>query len=171
MSNKRLAKRKCCGAMPRGNCETELMNTILVPLDFSPVSSSVVAQAARLAKRLGLPVVLFHAIPPPVIVAEYGAVLTDITPLSQSAIAGSKRRLGKLAEKLGRQGVRAKTRVTEGHPATEILAAAKSIKPAYIVIGSHGHTAFYDLVVGSAAHAVLQRATCPVVVVPAKGKR
>ncbi|MBI4621943.1 MAG: universal stress protein [Verrucomicrobia bacterium] len=36
----------------------------------------------------------------------------------------------------------------------------------FIVMGSHGHTALYDLVVGSTTHGVLRRATCPVVIVP-----
>jgi hypothetical protein len=37
----------------------------------------------------------------------------------------------------------------------------------HYVIGSHGHTAFHDLLVGGTASGVLKRATCPVVVVPA----
>jgi Zn-dependent M28 family amino/carboxypeptidase len=37
----------------------------------------------------------------------------------------------------------------------------------FIVMGSHGHTAFYDLLVGSTTHGVLMRSKCPVVIVPA----
>jgi nucleotide-binding universal stress UspA family protein len=40
------------------------------------------------------------------------------------------------------------------------------------VMGSHGHTALYDLLVGSTTHGVLMRAQCPVVIVPsAKQKK
>jgi nucleotide-binding universal stress UspA family protein len=35
------------------------------------------------------------------------------------------------------------------------------------VMGSHGHTALYDLLVGSTTHGVLMRAICPVVIIPA----
>jgi len=35
------------------------------------------------------------------------------------------------------------------------------------VLGSHGHTAFYDLLVGSTTHGILLRAKCPVLIVPA----
>jgi nucleotide-binding universal stress UspA family protein len=38
------------------------------------------------------------------------------------------------------------------------------------VMGSHGHTAFYDLLVGSTTHAVLKRAKCPVVIVPPRAQ-
>lgn len=37
-----------------------------------------------------------------------------------------------------------------------------------IVLGSHGHGALYDLLVGSVAEGVLRRAPCPVVVVPSR---
>jgi nucleotide-binding universal stress UspA family protein len=33
-------------------------------------------------------------------------------------------------------------------------------------MGSHGHNAFYDLLVGTTTHGVLRKATCPVVIVP-----
>jgi nucleotide-binding universal stress UspA family protein len=40
----------------------------------------------------------------------------------------------------------------------------------YVAMGSHGHTALYDLLVGSTTHGVLMRAKCPVVIVPAEAK-
>jgi nucleotide-binding universal stress UspA family protein len=55
---------------------------------------------------------------------------------------------------------------------THILAQAKKLRADYIVIGSHRHSAFHDLVVGSTTSGVLKRAACPAVVVPPpqKGK-
>ena len=47
-----------------------------------------------------------------------------------------------------------------------ILAQAKIEDADYIVMGSHGHTALYDLLVGSTTHGVLMRAGCPVVITP-----
>ena len=47
-----------------------------------------------------------------------------------------------------------------------ILAKARSARAAYIVMGSHGHGAIYDLLVGSTTHGVLMNAPCPVLVVP-----
>jgi nucleotide-binding universal stress UspA family protein len=38
-------------------------------------------------------------------------------------------------------------------------------------MGSHGHGAFYDLLVGSTTQGVLKRATCPVVIVPTSKKK
>jgi len=58
-----------------------------------------------------------------------------------------------------------------GAPAPLILAQAESEKADYIVMGSHGHTALYDLVVGSTTHQVLRKARCPVMIVPPPVKK
>ena len=53
-----------------------------------------------------------------------------------------------------------------GAPVPLILEQAKALAADYIVMGSHGHTAFYDLLVGTTTHGVLKKAPCPVLVVP-----
>ncbi len=54
----------------------------------------------------------------------------------------------------------------------EILEAARICEADYIVMGSHGHNAFYDLLVGTTTHGVMRKAPCPVVIVPtAKNKQ
>jgi nucleotide-binding universal stress UspA family protein len=62
--------------------------------------------------------------------------------------------------------VTAETVHVVGSPVPEIIEQAKTCAADYIVIGSHGHTAFYDLLVGSTANGVLKRAKCPVLIVP-----
>ena len=54
-----------------------------------------------------------------------------------------------------------------GAPIAHIIEQAAKYEADYIVMGSHGHTAIYDLLVGSTTHGVLMRARCPVVIVPA----
>jgi len=51
-----------------------------------------------------------------------------------------------------------------------ILAQAGALRADYIVMGSHGHAALYELLAGSTAHGVLLKAACPVVVVPPAGR-
>jgi nucleotide-binding universal stress UspA family protein len=58
-----------------------------------------------------------------------------------------------------------------GSPATLILAQAKIEDADYIVMGSHGHTALYDLLVGSTTYQVLRRTSCPVLIVPPSIKK
>jgi nucleotide-binding universal stress UspA family protein len=149
------------------------MKTILAPIDFSPISRRVVAEALELAEKLEGRVVLFHAVPPSPIVA------TDLAPLVGSALYFSDeaekaalRHLHRQQHDLKKRRIMVDVACTSGHPATCVLQEAKKTNARYIVIGSHGHTAFYDLVTGSTASGVLKRAPCPVVVVPPlpKGK-
>ena len=49
-----------------------------------------------------------------------------------------------------------------------ILAEAAQIGAGTTVIGSHGHGALYNLLMGSVAESIVKHATCPVLIVPAK---
>lgn len=145
------------------------MNTILVPIDFSSVTSAVLREAARLARSTKARLILAHAVQPPVVATDYG-LLADIGFYLNALEKNADRRLASLQARLCATGLRVETVRFTGFPTTGILAEAKKRSAAYIVIGSHGHTAFHDLLVGSTTSGVLKRSTCPVVVVPAPKK-
>jgi nucleotide-binding universal stress UspA family protein len=142
------------------------VKTILAPIDFSPVSEGVVAQAAALAKAFDGKVVLLTVIQPPVVMTEYAPLLADIAEVT---VAGEKNASLKLAEiegNLAEDGIPSDSMQFVGAPIPHIVAQAENLKVDFIVMGSHGHTALYDLLVGSTTHGVLLRAKCPVVIVP-----
>jgi nucleotide-binding universal stress UspA family protein len=61
-----------------------------------------------------------------------------------------------------------------GRPADEIVQAGGKGRSHLIVIGTHGHSGVVHLLLGSVAERVVRRASCPVLVVPARsaaGKR
>jgi nucleotide-binding universal stress UspA family protein len=143
------------------------MKTILAPIDFSPVSDAVVAEAARLARGLNGRVVLLTVTQPPVMVSEYAPLLENIAELTAAGEKNAARQLAKLEDRLRTDFVSAESLQFTGTPITHIVEQAESLRADYIVMGSHGHTALYDLLVGSTTHGVLMRAKCPVVIVPA----
>ena len=140
------------------------MKTILAPIDFSNISDAVVEQAATLARAVDGRVVLLAVIQPPVVMSEYAAMM-DIAEITAAGEKHAARQLDRLQERLG--DVASDTIQTVGSPIAHILDQASKLRADYIVMGSHGHTAFYDLLVGSTTHGVLMRAKCPVVIVPA----
>ena len=142
------------------------MKTILAPIDFSPASESVVKEAAALARALDAQVVLLTVVQPPVVYTEYASLMNvgEITTRNEQQAAS---RLARLEEQLNNDFIKTKTVQLTGSPITQIVAQAEKVDADYIVLGSHGHTAIYDLLVGSTAHGVLLRAKCPVVIVPA----
>jgi nucleotide-binding universal stress UspA family protein len=144
------------------------MRTIVVPVDFSTATARVCDAACALAKLIRARLLLLHVVQPPtVLVNNYYAF--DATLMAGAVAAGEQyaaRKLRTLLRRCTRQRVAAKVLHLSGRPVADILARAAATKAAYIVIGSHGHTAAYDLLVGSTTQGVLRRARCPVVVVP-----
>ena len=143
------------------------MKTILVPIDFSDVTPRVLEKASELARALDGRLVIIHVIQPPVNLSSSDPILIENTA---RITAAAEKAADKHLERL-EKGLRAEfpglevVRLT-GAPVARILEQAELRSADYIVLGSHGHTAVYDLLVGSTAHGVLKKASCAVLVVP-----
>lgn len=142
------------------------MKTILTPVDFSAATRGVIAVAQDLARTTGGQVVLLHAVQQPVITTDYGLTMEMMQETIAANESVAQNQIRHLEESLAAKGVPVKTVMVTGFPAGNIVEQAEAVGASYIVLGSHGHTAFYDLLVGSTTHAVLKKAPCPVVIVP-----
>jgi universal stress protein A len=148
------------------------VKTILVPIDFSPVTGRVCDETCVLARRLKARVVLFHVIEPvPPMINDYAMPMKNLDYLLDQAMAIATRKIRDLAKRCARRGLRVLTAQRTGKPVPTILAKLAELRAAYVVIGSQGHTAAYDLLIGSVLQGVLRKAACPVLVVPAPTKR
>ena len=139
---------------------------ILAPVDFSDVTDRVLREAASLARMLGGKVVLINVTEPTTGVVDYAAIVVAVAQVNEATVKYSVERLKQLADRLVAEGVEADAVHATGTPVSEILDQARTLAADYIVMGSHGHTAFYDLLVGGTAHGILKRAACPVIIVP-----
>jgi nucleotide-binding universal stress UspA family protein len=145
------------------------MDTILAATDFSPVTKAVVAQAISMTRgRPAGRIVLLHVVNPPGMAGSPDGYFTELVPLLDAMRVAGARRLKKWKEYLQYRQVRVKTLQVDGFPAFEILKQARKHAAKYIVLGSHGHSGIYDLLVGSTTSGVLKRSKCPVVVVRAR---
>lgn len=144
------------------------MKTILVPVDLSPVTKQVIADAAVLARAFRpARVVLLHVTKPVAVIADYTASRERIDELTALSAAAAAKELAVLQGTLQRTDLTVDVVSVTGSPVPLIVEHAKRLRADYVVIGSHGHSAFYDLLVGSTAGGIMKRAACPVVVVPA----
>jgi nucleotide-binding universal stress UspA family protein len=143
------------------------MKTILVPVDLSAATARVCATACDLANLIDGRIVLLHVVPPPpVMMNDYYAFDTGHLAQAMAAVEkGATLKLRSLARRYARRCPVQTVQVT-GQPVGTILARARATKAVYIVLGSHGHGAMFDLLVGSTTSGVLRRARCPVLVVP-----
>lgn len=147
------------------------MKTILTPVDFSAISKAVVKSSAELARSLDARLVLLHVVQPPVITSEYGAVMVNIQEIVAASEKNAARHLTLMVQKLKAAGYQASYVLLSGSPRTQIVEQAVKLNADYVVLGSHGHSALFDLLAGSTASGVLKKSPCPVVVIPPIGKK
>jgi len=63
------------------------------------------------------------------------------------------------------QHISIRTHVLTGHAVRDIVRLASELKPDLLVIGSTGHSQFYERMLGSRAERLVHLAPCPVLVV------
>jgi universal stress protein A len=168
--NRALPANACIAANP-APCYDKPVKTILAPVDFSVATEGVVAEGTRLAKATGARVVLLSVIQPPVVTGEYAPLLNNVAEITAAGENAVGMNLSRLQDDLRKEGIPNETIQLNGAPVPNIIEQAKKLSADYIVMGSHGHSAFYDLLVGSTTHGVLLRASCPVIILPASKNR
>jgi nucleotide-binding universal stress UspA family protein len=106
---------------------------------------------------------LLHVVPPPVVINEYSPEAERLADEEQQSAEQS---LEYWKQSLKNEGVEAEAALRHGPPVATILDEALRTNADYVVMGSHGHGALYNLLVGGTASGVIQKSPCPVVIVP-----
>jgi nucleotide-binding universal stress UspA family protein len=143
-----------------------MKKTVLVPIDFSLAEPAVTACAVGLAKALQAHIVLLHVEAPEPGFMGYEAGPQTVRDSVARSIHGNAQALHKIRDRLRGAGVEVDSLLIQGPTVEKIVDEAKRLRADFIVAGSHGHGAIYDLVVGSVSDGVIRHAPCPVVVVP-----
>ncbi|MEZ0277335.1 MAG: universal stress protein, partial [Roseimicrobium sp.] len=111
-------------------------------------------------------VILLHVVSPDPVVVDFGMAPTVYRPPSPETIAAEGNRLAELQESLEKFGVRTTTRQIQGTRVEDLIEECRRLGAELIIVGSHGHGAVYNLLVGSITSQILKSAPCPVLVVP-----
>ncbi len=147
------------------------MHKLVAMLDFSDVTPAVLRVARQIAHGLGSRVYLIHVEMPE-------SMMENSEPrknVSRDGLASEMRRdhraLQVLQQELKQEGIEAvpllvRSPSTRGNPASKIVETLRHLMPDLVVVGSHGHHALYQLLVGSVSEAVLRQGLWPVLVVP-----
>ncbi len=145
---------------------------LLVPVDFSEGSQTLVQHAGDLARKCGASIQLLHVAEPVAAYVPVGASMDVIAPppvtFEKENLNPLMERLQQLAAPLIAGGIEVETKAIPGLAVEEILDQADLLKSEYIVLSSHGHGALYHLFSGSVVTGVLKQAKQPVVVVPVR---
>ena len=143
---------------------------VVVAVDFSEVTRRIVEVVLGISEGRAMRLYLIHvAAPEPAFVGwEAGPevvrrqVATDLRREHHDveALAGELRDAGRDVTALCVQGL----------TIDSILAEAEQLQADLIVVGSHGHGATYDLLVGSVSSGIIRKARVPVLVVPGRAE-
>ncbi|HRQ05004.1 MAG TPA: universal stress protein [Nitrosomonas halophila] len=139
---------------------------ILVPVDGSPTSNRAVQEAVKLAQLLGSQLELVH-------VYEDIVYLISKDYISYEELQRTVRSCGEKilaeAEMLVKEaGLEAETRIIQASKervAQLLVAEAERWQADLIVIGTHGHTGFSRLLLGSVAEGLVRIAPIPVLLI------
>ncbi|HEU4412749.1 MAG TPA: universal stress protein [Polyangiaceae bacterium] len=141
-------------------------SVIVVPTDFSAASSAALDYAKELARRLGQGIALVHVIDE----GFYYVSPVGVPPVPATYLSDLERRLLEHVEALAASvrdaGVPCEAIVRRGQSAPQILDYVEQARPSMVVMGTHGRTGWKHALLGSVAERVVQRAHCPVLVVP-----
>jgi len=148
------------------------MKTILAFIDFSDVTDAVVETSADLARAFKSKLILVHVATPE---SDYEGD-TMRMDISREGVSDEMHdyhhKLQKLESNYRDAGIDTtsllvRSTSARGKPVRKILQEIIRVRPGLIVVGSRGHGLIHDVLMGSVSSAVVRKAPCPVVVVPA----
>lgn len=147
--------------------EDELLQQILVPVDFSECSYSAIRHAVAIAIRTGAGIKLCHSINLPMVTAEMVAVpLGDLEKEAATKLSEISAEIMHWLDRERLRKIEVKFQVSTGFASDEILKVAAHHKVDLIVIGTKGAGNVVGALLGSNASTVMQKAHCPVLIVP-----
>ena len=142
----------------------DVPKNILAPTDFSEVSNSAAAYAAKLAVATGARLHLHHVVPD----AMGGKTMIE-TPHFAHAMDDAEKegatKLNALLSEDERANLSLTSYVGFGPPADQITEYAAKHGIDLIVMGTHGRSGLEKMWLGSVTEKVLRQANCPVLVV------
>lgn len=138
------------------------MQTILVPLDFSPASNNALVYAANLAKEMNARLFLFHAyiLPTPISEMPYVMIPTDDVQLANETLLKQK-----ADQIISGFNIETSWAVRMGLPGDEIKLFTTEQKIDILIMGMKG-SGVVDKIIGSTTINVINKIKTPVLIIP-----
>lgn len=139
---------------------------ILVPTDFSENADHALKYASLLGQVMNANLILLHVYTPPI--TRGNVTYPLITEEIERMMSEATEKLHNITSALSEDyEIRCEHRLRIGSPVGEIISEAENSQADLIVMGTLGASGITKLLFGSNAASVMERATCPVLAVPA----
>jgi nucleotide-binding universal stress UspA family protein len=146
---------------------------IVVGVDGSEHSDAAVEWAARMAKGMGSEVVAVFAIAPPVYFDTAYNAPVELAQFDPEWRAEMKKEFEHdWCKRLRAAGVKYRTVMEDGRPASVLAAVGDKVDADLIVVGRRGRGGIAELVLGSVSHELVMHSKRPVLVIsgPVQGQ-
>jgi nucleotide-binding universal stress UspA family protein len=140
--------------------------SLLVAVDFSESSRTLIDHARSLANAYGGTIWLLHVAEPEPDFVGYRVGPQSVRDGMAQHFHEEHKQLQQWAEDLRSWGLDCTALLVQGPSASTILSEASRLGASVIVVGSHGKRTVQRLFVGSTSEGVLRGSTVPVFVVP-----
>lgn len=141
------------------------MKTLVVPTDFSPVSTNAMNYALNLAKDIYAEVVLFHAYQVPVAFSEVPVVTISLDEMKKQSDEKMEE-LRQSVQHVTSGEVNIRIHNVLGDTVEELEIFCNREKPFAIIMGTRGAGALETLFLGSTTITTINRLHCPVMIIP-----
>ncbi len=133
-----------------------MFDKIVVPLDGSPGAEQILHQVRRLLRRVDAELILART--------ENPAILGVPSAVFGVAVGEARSYLWGLADQLGAEGIRVRTKVEVGPAAQEIVRLVREEQASLVALTTRGRTGTPRLLLGSVAEEILRTSSVPVLV-------
>jgi len=142
---------------------------IVVPIDFSDLSQELVDYAADIAKCFGARLYLLHITQVVQIAEMFADIELGMPPVTEPQVllaltTGAQKQLDQYQDRARARGVEVDTAVLSGLHYMEIIQFAQQNQADLIIIGSHGHSGWQALFLGSVAEKVAHKSPIPILI-------
>jgi nucleotide-binding universal stress UspA family protein len=141
---------------------------IIVAVDLSAASEKVIEAAHGVAELTGVSVYVLHVVESEPDYTTFAAIpevqrskVAKDFPQEYAAVQA-------LAEKLQDDGLDATALLLRGPAVETTLKEADRLGVGLIVVGTHGHAAVYDVLIGSYSAGIIRKSKLPILVVPVR---
>lgn len=142
------------------------MKKILVPVDFSDLSTEVIGKAGEIAKAFGSEIYILHITVPDSYITEDASNVPVISSPGIDEMIREDHDLKAMVHYLLEQGINARSALIHGPVVSTILNEAEKFGADLIVVGAQSHGFLYRTFIGSVSNGVLRNSPCPVMIVP-----
>lgn len=141
------------------------MRTIIVPVDFSPVSLNSVHYALNMAIAMDASLILFNTYQIPLTFTEVPVVTVGVEELSELSRTRLKDLKSSL-EHLSSDRIKIYQESRLGDVVSELEAFCEEVDPIAVVMGTTGHGVIHDLFVGGNTVRAMKSLRHPLLIVP-----